>query len=737
MAQQVEIPEKERREVARHYRQMLRAVESVLSPEDIRLSRQWMYDSIAKMIADGEPMPTSRVIKHLRMAQVLVNEFGLGRSAILATILYDSLLAGAETLESIEKQFGQSVSVIVHGLCRAHDLYERNIAIETENFRQLLLTFAEDMRVILIMIADRLDTMRALKDNPDEEIRQKVAHEASYLYAPLAHRMGLYVIKTELEDLALKYSSPDIYREIAQKLNETKRSRDAYIDSFIAPVKNKLENAGFKFEIKGRTKSIHSILNKMRKQNTPFENIYDLFAIRIILDTPVEKEKSECWQVYSIITDMYMPNPKRLRDWLSIPKSNGYESLHITVMGNEGKWVEVQIRTRRMDEIAEKGVAAHWRYKGIKSESTGMDEWLKNIRTILENPEMNAKEVMDNFKLNLYDDDVFVFTPNGDLHKLKKGATVLDFAFAIHSGLGSRCVGAKVGGRNVPLKYILLNGDQVEIMTSANQTPKRDWLNIAVTSKARTKIKQSLKEEENKASDLGREALQRRMKNRKIEFDEAQIMKLARKHGFKFVSEFYQAISYERLNVIDLCEELVDIDKHEESAELAALRSVDNFSKQTDLEKITSENDVLVIGDNVKNVQYSLAKCCNPIYGDNVFGFVSVSGGIKIHRDDCPNAVQLKERFDYRIIDVKWAGKSGKFDLATLRIVGKDDIGIVSNVTSVISKENKVQMRSISVNSHDGMFDGTMTVMVSDVAQLSQLIRKLEGVKGVLRVERM
>jgi GTP diphosphokinase / guanosine-3',5'-bis(diphosphate) 3'-diphosphatase len=739
MAQPFLIPEKERREVTRHYRNMLHAVDNILTEDDIKMSRRWIYQSIAKMLEAGEAMPTHRVIKHLRMAQVLVNEFGLGRSAILATVLYDSLLTGSETLESIGKQFGQSVSLIVHGLCRAHDLYEKNSAIETENFRQLLLTFAEDMRVILIMIADRLDTMRTLKDHhDDDEIRLKVAHEASNLYAPLAHRMGLYAIKTELEDLSLKYSNPDIYKEIAHKLNETKRSRDQYIASFIEPVKQRLGEAGFNFEVKGRTKSIHSIWNKMKKQNTPFENIYDLFAIRIILDTPVEKEKSECWQVYSIVTDMYMPNPKRLRDWLSIPKSNGYESLHITVMGPDGKWVEVQIRTRRMDEIAEKGVAAHWKYKGIKSESSGMDEWLKNLRTILENPEMNSKEVMDNFKLNLYDDDVFVFTPNGDLHKLKKGATVLDFAFAIHSGLGSRCVGAKVSGRNVPLKYILLNGDQVEILTSANQTPKRDWLNIAVTSKARTKIKQSLKEEENKAADLGRESLQRRMKNRKIEFDEAQIMKLARKHGYKFVSEFYQAISYERLDVIDLCEELVELDKqHEESPEQAALRSVDNFSKQTDLEKITSENDVLVIGDNVKNVQYSLAKCCNPIYGDNVFGFVSVSGGIKIHRDDCPNAAQLKERFDYRIIDVKWAGKSGKFDLATLHILGKDDIGIVSNITSVISKENKVQMRSISVNSHDGMFDGTITIMVSDVAQLSQLIKKLEGVKGVIRAERL
>jgi GTP pyrophosphokinase len=731
-----QISENEKREVAKHYRDMLRSVDTILSKEDIQMSRQWMYRSIALMIEKGDTLPTHRVIKHLRMVRVLVNEFGLGRSSILATILYDSLIAGIETLASIEQQFGKSVAIIVHGLCRAHDLYERNSAIDTENFRQLLLTFAEDVRVILIMIADRLDTMRTLKDQ-EEETRLKVAHEASYLYAPLAHRMGLYAIKTELEDLSLKYSSPDTYKDIASKLNETKHSRDQYIASFIAPVKKRLEDAGFDFEIKGRTKSIHSIWNKIKKQNVPFENIYDLFAIRIILNTSLEKEKSECWQAYSIVTDMYMPNPKRLRDWLSIPKSNGYESLHITVMGHEGKWVEVQIRTRRMDEIAEKGVAAHWKYKGIKSDSGGMDEWLKNLRTILENPDTNSSDVMDDFKLNLYDDDVFVFTPNGDLYKLKKGSTVIDFAFAIHSGLGCRCVGAKVGGRNVPLKYVLLNGDQIEILTASNQTPKRDWLKIAVTSKARTKIKQSLKEEENKASDLGRESLQRRMKNRKIEFDEAQIMRLARKHGYKFVSEFYQAISYERLDVIALCDELLELDKHEESPELAALRSVDNFSKQTDLEKITSEGDALVIGDNVKDVQYSLAKCCNPIFGDDVFGFVSVTGGIKIHRADCPNAPQLKDKFDYRIIEVKWAGKSGKNDLATLQIVGKDDIGIVSNITSVISKENKIQMRSISVNSHDGMFDGSISVMVNDTTQLSQLIKKLQGVKGVIRVERM
>jgi len=733
MTPNMQLSESERREMVMHYRAALRAVSNILNPHELSTLREWVTLSFTQ----NESLSSYHLlIRNLRIVQLLVNEFMLGRSAILGTILYDSLLAGTESIETIEKRFGKSVAVIVQGLYRAHDLYERNIAIESENFRQLLLTFAEDVRVILIMIADRLDTMRNLH-LVDGEQRPKVVYEVSHLYAPLAHRLGLYAIKTEMEDLALKYEHSDIYREIALKLNETKRSRDAYIYAFIEPIKKRLEEAGFEFEIKGRTKSIHSIWNKIKKQNTSFESIYDLFAIRVILNTPIEAEKSTCWQVYSIVTDMYTPNPKRLRDWLSIPKSNGYESLHITVMGPQGKWVEVQIRTQRMDEIAEKGVAAHWKYKGIKSESDSMDEWLKNIRNILENPEMNAAEVMDSFKLNLYDDDVFVFTPNGDLFKLKKGATVLDFAFAIHSNLGSRCVGAKVGDHNVPIKYVLQNGDQVEILTSPSQTPKPDWLKIAVTSKARAKIRQSIKEQENKAADLGREALQRRMKNRKVEFDESQITLLARKHGFKFVSEFYQAISFEHLDVITLCDELQDTSRRTDETEVTTLRSVEHFTKQTDLEKITTEDDVLVIGNDVRNVQYSFAKCCNPIYGDQVFGFVSVSGGIKIHRSNCPNAQQLKERFGYRIIEVRWTGKSGKSDLATLQIIGNDDIGIVNNITSVLSKEKNVQMRSIMVNSRETFFEGTISVMVSDVAQLSSLIKKIEIVKGVIRVTRL
>jgi GTP pyrophosphokinase len=726
--------ELKRQEILTLYRDVLRSVSSKLKAEEVKILRTWVIEGFRKHPGEGS---YRTLMRNLRIVKLLVNEFMLGRSSVLGTILYDSVLSGDYPVETIEKQFGESVAVIVKGLYRAHSLYERNIAIDSENFRRLLLAFAEDIRVILIMIADRLDMMRHLK-LLDEELQAKVVYEVAHLYAPLAHRLGLYAIKTEMEDLTLKYEHPEVYYDIARKLNETKRSREAYIQSFIEPVKKRIEQAGFNFEIKGRTKSIHSIWNKMKKQNTSFESIYDLFAIRIILDTSIEAEKLACWQVYSIVTDMYMPNPKRLRDWLSIPKSNGYESLHITVMGPQGRWVEVQIRTRRMDEIAEKGVAAHWKYKGIQSESDTMDQWLKNIRTILENPELNATEAVDTFKLNLYDDDVFVFTPNGDLFKLKKGATVLDFAFAIHTSLGSRCVGARIAGRNVPIRYVLRNGDQIEILTSPNQTPKRDWLNIAVTSKARAKIKQSVKEQENKEADLGREALQRRMKNRKIEFDESQITVLARKHGFKFVSEFYQAISFNQLDVVELCDELQEMNKHVmDEAEMNTIRSVEHFTKQTDLEKITAENDVLIIGNDVRNVQYAFAKCCNPIFGDPVFGFVSVTGGIKIHRTNCPNAQQLKERFGYRIIEVKWSGKSGKFDLATLQIIGNDDIGIVNNITSVLSKEKNVQLRSISVNSHETFFEGTISVMVNDVAQLTSLIKKLEMIKGVVRVTRM
>ena len=677
------------------------------------------------------------IIKDMKTTIIVAEEIRMQRASILGIMLHESVQSGYYTIEQVKQNFGEDVAGIIHGLIRINELYAKSPIIESENFRNLLLSFAEDIRVILIMIADRLNVMRQIKDSPNEEARVKVANEAAYLYAPLAHKLGLYRLKSELEDLSLKYTEHDIYYHIKEKLNETKASRDRYIAAFIAPIQKKLEEAGLKFHMKGRTKSIHSIAQKMKKQHTTFEGIYDLFAIRIILDSPLEKEKQECWQAYSIVTDMYQPNPKRLRDWLSIPKSNGYESLHITVMGPEGKWVEVQIRTERMDEIAERGLAAHWRYKGIKGES-GLDEWLNSIREALENSDSDI-QAMDQFKMELYEDEVFVFSPKGDLYKLPKGATVLDFAFHIHSNLGCKCIGAKVNGRNVPIRHQLHSGDQVEILTSNTQTPKQDWINIVTTSKARTKIRQTLKEIASRQAAFAKETLERKFKNRKIEYDEAIMMRLIKKEGFKEVTEFYQNIADETIDVNSFIDKyLTMLRKENETPVESSLRSAENYNIQSASDELSNANtDVLVIDQNLKGVDYTLAKCCNPIYGDDVFGFITVNGGIKIHRCDCPNAPQLRARFGYRIVKARWAGKSkGQLYPITLTVVGNDDIGIVNNITSIISKESNIQLRSIGISSNDGLFSGTLTVMVDDTSKLEALIRKLRTVKGVKQIRR-
>ncbi len=681
--------------------------------------------------------PTSNELDHpiekkLGVIRIVLNDIGLGKTAVLCILLQDAVEDGFISIAEIEKNFDTNISVILNGMMRIRELYARNTSLETENFRKLFLTFAEDVRVILIIIAQQLYLMRTLSQYK-EDYRMSVARECAFLYAPLAHRMGLYAIKSELEDLSLKFTNREIYSEIAKKINETKRSRDAFIYSFITPLEKKFAEFGVEFEIKGRTKSIHSIYSKIKKQNTAFENIYDLFAIRIIFDVPIDKEKAICWQAYSVVTDMYQPNPKRLRDWLSIPKSNGYESLHTTVLGLDGKWVEVQIRTRRMDEIAEKGLAAHWKYKGVKSESN-MDEWLKSIREILENPTLNAVDFMDEFKLDLYDKEVFVFTPKGDLHKLPKGATVLDFAFSIHSNLGSKCVGAKVNGKNMPIKYALTNGDQIEILTSPTQKPNQSWLKVVTTSKAKNKIRQALKEVEYKDAEMGRETLMRRFKNWKIELEDGKISRLAKKKGYKTVSDFYQAIAQEKLDIHDVRDGYIDIDKT--NVENPEQRSADSFTKEIDAVP-SSKDDVLVIGADLKNVEFKLSKCCNPIYGDDVFGFVSVTGGIKIHRTDCPNAPQMIARFGYRIVKARWSGKSiGSQYPITLRVVGHDDIGIVTNITSLISKEKNIALRSISIDSNAGLFQGNLTLMVGETKDLDQIIKKIKTVKGVKSVTR-
>ena len=539
------------------YRKLLQLSGETLQKGDCKKLKTHLVNTIQNNRIQRDIFGLNPVIKDMQTAVIVAEEIGMKRASILGLMLHDSVRCGTCTALEVEQIYGEDVAGIIRGLIRVNELYSKSPTIESENFRNLLLTFAEDMRVILIMIADRVNIMRQIKDCKNDEARRQVANEAAYLYAPLAHKLGLYKLKSELEDLSLKYTEKEVYYHIKEKLNETKASRDKYIAAFIAPVQKKLEEAGLKFHIKGRTKSIHSIYQKMKKQKCPFEGVYDLFAIRVILDSCLEKEKLECWQAYSIVTDMYQPNPKRLRDWLSVPKSNGYESLHITVMGPEGKWVEVQIRTERMDDIAERGLAAHWRYKGVKGES-GLDEWLTSVREALESSDSNGLETMDQFKLDLYEDEVFVFTPKGDLFKLAKGSTVLDFAFHIHSKLGCKCIGAKVNGKNVQLKQMLHSGDQVEIMTSNTQTPKQDWLNIVTTSKARTKIRQALKEMAARQHAFAKETLERKFKNRKIEYDEGTMMRLIKRLGFKIVTDFYQAIADEELDVNEI------IDKYQE-----------------------------------------------------------------------------------------------------------------------------------------------------------------------------
>lgn len=706
-----------------------------LTGTDVERLRTHIHSEIEARHIERDRFGLNPVLKALMTAKVAVGDIGLRRDSLLAIMLYESVLRGHYDTTLARKDFGEGVATILQGLVRVQELYSKTPIVESENFRNLLLSFAEDMRVVLIMIADRVCLMRQIRDTPNKGAQHEVAEEASYLYAPLAHKLGLYQLKSELEDLSLKYLEHDAYYLIKEKLNATKRSRDAYIERFIGPVSKHLTEAGLKFHIKGRTKSIHSIWQKMKKQKCGVDGIYDLFAIRIILDSPLEKEKMQCWQAYSIVTDMYQPNPKRLRDWISVPKSNGYECLHITVLGPEQKWVEVQIRTERMDEVAEHGLAAHWRYKGVKADGGGMEEWLASIRTALEAGD--NLEVMDQFKLDLYEDEVYAFTPKGDLLKFPKGATVLDFAYHIHSRVGDTCVGGKVNGKNVSFRTPLHSGDTVEILTASNQTPKPEWLRILVTSRARAKLRLSLKETRQKQGLYAKELLERRLKNKKLDYDEATVAHLIRKMGFKEQSDFYHQIAEGRLDptrVLDEYQALVDQSQVKERE----AESAENFEYAHPATTEAKKNDdVLIIDKSLKGIDFSLARCCHPIYGDKVFGFVTVNGGIKIHRADCPNAAEMQRRFGYRIVRAQWSGKGSSHYDITLRVIGNDDIGIVSNITNIISKDEKIVMRSINIDSHDGLFSGNLVVQLDDKSKLNLLIKKLRTVKGVKQVIRL
>ena len=723
----------EKETLLRLTRTLMSEASSVIAPGDFKAVKAAIAGGVEAGAYGRDRFGFNRVNMRLNTAIALCRSLGADRNMILAIMLADTgnVAAGC---------WGTDVERLVSGISKVASLYSRSASVESDNFRKLLLTFAEDIRVIIIMIVDRLALMRAINHHPSERLVRDVAYEANYLYAPLAHRLGLYAIKSELEDMSLKYTNRETYTRIARELNETKARRDAYIDTFIEPIRRKLEAEGLKFEIKGRTKSIYSIWNKMNKQHNGVEDIFDLFAIRIVLDVEPEREKSECWMAYSIVTDMYRPNPARLKDWLSIPKSNGYESLHITVYGPQERWVEVQIRTRRMDAIAEKGLAAHWKYKGIKSES-GLDAWMNNVRDILEAAETGPMELIKNFKMDVYSREVFVFTPKGDLYKLPQGATLLDFAFNIHTRLGTQCVGGRVNGKNHKLNYRLCSGDTVEIFTSSTQEPNPDWLSMVVTSKARNKIRAVLKENENRQAETGRELLQRRFKNRKIEFDEGRLSRAVPKLGFKTITEFFSALGRGEIDINDVLEAYVSVGADNAAASSAERVSASLYTLQADAgadadERKADGGDVLVIGDDIKGLNYRLSKCCNPIYGDDVFGFVSAEGVVKIHRSDCPNALHIREKYPYRLIRTRWSGKVGAQFGATLRVVGKDDIGIVTNITSIINKQRDVTLRSISIDSDDGLFQGLLVVGVNDTSSLNQLIRKISTVKGVKNVQR-
>lgn len=736
MGERLVFTKEERTEALEIIRSLRKSVGDLLEKDDEKKVFECLKNALKDNSIQRNIFGKNPILLSMQTARIAIDEIGLRRDGILAILLYAGTPSDAEQLNAIDAKFGGNVSHIIYGLQRIQELYKKNPVIESENFRNLLLSFAEDMRVILIMIADRVNLMRQLKDVADGEAKMKASEEASYLYAPLAHKLGLYKLKSELEDLSLKYLEHDAYYMIKEKLNATKKSRDAYIERFIGPIDEKLKEAGLHFHMKGRTKSIHSIWQKMKKQQCGFEGIYDLFAIRIILDSAVDMEKIHCWQVFAIITNMYQPNPKRMRDWLSVPKSNGYESLHITVLGPENKWVEVQIRTERMDEIAERGLAAHWRYKGIKGES-GLDEWLNSIRTALENKD--DMQVIDQFKMDLYEDEVFVFTPKGDLMKFPAGSTVLDFAYRIHSNIGNHCTGAKINNKVVTFRYVLRNGDQVEIMTAGNQTPKRDWVNIVKTSRAKAKIRMAIKDLLIKDGAYAKEMFERRLKNRKIDLEESTVSHLIKKLGYKEANDFYKSLADGSLDLnqtIDKYQEILIRDNN--AAPVLPARSAMEYSFEDPNKDIANaSDDVLVIDKNLKGVDYSLAKCCHPIYGDDVFGFVTVSGGIKIHRCDCPNASELRKRFGYRIVKARWSGKGTSQYSTTLKIIGNDDIGIVNNIISIISKEEKIMMRGINIDSNDGLFQGNLTVNVEDTSRLEQLIKKLRNVKGVKQVIRL
>lgn len=736
MIEQTNISNEELELLKEAFHKLMDSTTDIREKDDVRKIRRIFIQASENVDLMRYKAPNFSSMRHsFEVAQIVVDEIGLGRVAAISAVLYETVQASGLDINIVKEAFGEQISMICEGLTKVCELYQKHGAVGSDNFRQLLFTFAQDVRVILVILSDRLNLMRHLKLFSEDD-QKAIGSEVGYLYAPIAHRMGLYGMKSEMEDLSMKFTNRTVYLDIARQLNETKKSREEYIDSFIRPLRKVLDENNLKYEMKGRTKTISSIYHKLQKSHANIESIYDLFAIRIIIDCDIKDEKAECWRVYSIVTDMYQPNPARLKDWISIPKGNGYESLHITVLGPDKRWVEVQIRTKRMDEVAEKGFCAHWKYKGIKTEQS-MEKWLANIREVLENPELTGVDFIDDFKLNLYDKEVFAFTPSGELRRLAKGATVLDFAFDIHTNVGCKCVGAIVNDRNVPIKYQLQNGDQVEILTSNHQEPKQDWLQIATTPRAKAKLRKLLNEQKYRQSEIGREILERRLKNWKMELNDTILHNLMKAIGYKDIHDFLCDIGNDKISAQSIKDTLAEQDKKDEQPEVSKGPSALEYRQRVDEETNNPSKSVLMLDRTLTDVSYTLSKCCNPIFGDPVFAFVSATGGVKIHRVGCPNEPEIRRRFGYRILEARWNGTGGDMLPVTLRVTGNDDLGILTNISQVMTKDTSLKLRSINVNTTEGGFEGDVTVLVSNTGLLDGLIKKVKAIKGVYSVVRI
>lgn len=720
----------EKREIINRYRRLLRKSKPVLKGSDAKLIKRAFTLALEAhkdmRRKSGEPF----IFHPLSVAEICVEEIGLGTTSIVAALIHDVVEDTDIELADVERMFGKKIAKIVDGLTKVSGVFEYGTSQQAENFRKMLFTLSEDVRVILIKLADRLHNMRTLESMPRPK-QLKIASETIYLYAPLAHRLGLNAIKTELEDLYLRFTDGAVYTDINNKIDESKASRNKFIKQFVAPIKEELDRLKVDYEIKGRPKSIFSIYNKMRKQNIPYEEVYDLFAIRIIIDSPLEQEKNFCWQVYSIVTDYYTPNPDRLRDWISTPKANGYESLHTTVMAKNGHWVEVQIRTKRMDEIAEKGYAAHWKYKdSISSQESNLEKWLVRVRETLEKQDTTALEFVDDFRGNLFTEEIFVFTPRGELKTLPSGSTALDFAFEIHTDIGARCIGAKVNQKLVPITHALKNGDQIEILTSSKQKPNEDWLRFVVTQKAKAKIKDLLKEARRKMAEEGKEILQRKLKQLKIEPTTQTYDWLRTFFGVNSQLDLHYEVATGKIGLTEL-KRFKDY-----KPETQRPKVVEEHRKESPAPPKRPHEDILLIGEDMDVVEYKLAKCCTPIPGDDVFGFVTMNEGIKIHRTNCTNAPELLSNHGHRVIKAKWTSQHEVSFLTGLKVVGTDRVGLINDVSKIISEELKVNMSSIAFRSNQGIFDGEIMLYVNDTRHLDLLIKKLEKVEGVVKVSR-